>query len=55
MAKHEQRPTPDIFVATERDRRQIFEDADAAYRRAGATTAPDLKAWENALADGIPN
>ena len=41
--------------AVERYRRaQLFEAADVAYRRAGAKRDPALDAWENALADGLP-
>jgi hypothetical protein len=42
-------------TAVERYRRaQLFEAADVAYRRAGANRDADLDAWENALADGLP-
>ena len=57
MAKHQRMPIPDVLdEAAERSRRaQIFEAADLAYRRAGAKADPDLRAWENALADGLPD
>ena len=56
MAKHQQRPIPEVLDdAVERYRReQLFEAADVAYRRAGATADSDLDAWQNALADGLP-
>jgi len=56
MAQHERRPIPDVLGnAVERYRRaQLFEAADLAYRRAGARRDPELEAWENALADGLP-
>jgi hypothetical protein len=56
MAQHERRPIPDVLdAAVERYRRaQLFEAADVAYRRAGAKRDPELDAWENALADGLP-
>jgi hypothetical protein len=55
MAKQPRRPIPEVLEeADERYRRLlIFEAADLAYRRAGAQGDPDLKAWDNALADGI--
>jgi hypothetical protein len=58
MAKHERTPpSPEVLdAAAARDRRtRLFEAADVAYRRAGAKTPSDLKAWENALADGLRN
>jgi hypothetical protein len=57
MAKDRRRPISDLLdEAAEHYRRvQIFEAADVGYRRGGATTDPDLQAWENALADGIPS
>jgi hypothetical protein len=56
MAKHQQRPIPEVLDdAVERYRReQLFEAADVAYRRAGAKADSDLDAWQNALADGLP-
>ena len=56
MAKDQQRPIPDALDdAVERYRRaQLFEAADVAYRRAGAKRDSDLEAWQNALADGLP-
>ena len=56
MAKHQGRPIPDVVDdAVETYRRgQLFEAADSAYRRAGAKRDSDLEAWENALADGLP-
>ena len=56
MAQHQRRPIPDVLDdAVEQYRReQLFEAADAAYRRAGTTKDRDLDAWENALADGLP-
>ena len=56
MAQHQRRPIPDVLDdAVEQYRReQLFEAADVAYRRAGTTKDRDLDAWENALADGLP-
>ena len=56
MAEHQQRPIPEVLDdAVERYRReQLFEVADIAYRRAGAKTDSDIDAWQNALADGVP-
>lgn len=56
MAQQQRRPIPDVLDdAVETYRRgQLFEVADAAYRRAGAKRDGDLEAWENALADGLP-
>ena len=56
MVKQKRRPIPGPQdEAAKRYRlERIFEAADVAYRRASAKTDPDLNAWENALADGIP-
>jgi hypothetical protein len=56
MAQHQRRPIPEVLdEAVERYRRsQLFEAADVAYRRAGATRDRDLDAWANAHADGLP-
>ena len=56
MAQHQRRPIPDVLDdAVERYRRaELFEAADAAYRHAGAKNDRDLDAWQNALADGLP-
>jgi hypothetical protein len=56
MAQHQRRPIPDVLDdAVERYRRaQLFEAADVAYRRAGTKPDPALDAWDNALADGLP-
>ena len=56
MATHQKRPIPEVLDdAVERYRReQLFEVADVAYRRAGARRDTDLDAWQNALADGLP-
>ena len=56
MARHQKRPIPDVLDdAVERYRReQLFEVADVAYRHAGAERDSDLDAWQNALADGLP-
>lgn len=55
MAQHQRRPIPDVLDdAVERYRReQLFEAADAAYRRAGTKKDLELEGWENALADGL--
>lgn len=55
MARHERKPIADVLDdAVERYRRgRLFEAADTAYRRAGSKDA-ELAAWENALADGLP-
>jgi len=52
----QQRPIHDVRdEAVERYRReQLFEVADVAYRRAGAKRDSELDAWQNALADGLP-
>ena len=56
MATHQKRPIPEVLDdAVERYRReQLFEVADVAYRRAGTSRDTDLDAWQNALADGLP-
>lgn len=56
MAQHQKRPIPDVLDdAVERYRRaQLFEAADVAYRRASDKKDRELQAWDNALADGLP-
>jgi len=56
MAQHQRRPIAEVLDdAVERYRRsQLFEAADVAYRRDGAKKDPNLDAWQNALADGLP-
>jgi hypothetical protein len=56
MAQHQRRPIPEVLDdAVERYRRsQLFEAADDAYRREGDKKDRDLEAWQNALADGLP-
>ena len=56
MARRQQRPIPDVLAdAVEGYRRaQLFDAADVAYRRASAKKDRDLEAWENALADALP-
>jgi hypothetical protein len=56
MARHQRRPIPEVLDdAVERYRRsQLFEAADVAYRREGDKKDRDLEAWQNALADGLP-
>ena len=56
MAQHQRRPIPEVLDdAVERYRRaQLFEAADVAYRRVDTKRDRDLDAWENALADGLP-
>jgi hypothetical protein len=55
MADHAGRPVADVLEdAVERYRRgQLFDAADAAYRRAASKQDPDAALWETALADGL--
>jgi len=57
MTDSSRKPMPDFsdHAVDPYRRAQLFEAADAAYRHAGPSTDRDLDAWENALADSLPD